>query len=92
MQDDVTEKIIAALRVKVEKAEIERVLRKPSASLEAYDYALRGKAYHNAMTKEQNARAQEMYRVGDRAGSPVCGGLCGLGLGLFQRLGHNFKS
>ena len=44
LQDDVTEKIIATLRVRVEKAEIERVLRKPTESLKAYDYALRGKS------------------------------------------------
>ncbi len=44
LQDDVTEKIIATLRVRVEKAEIERVLKKPTESLKAYDYALRGTA------------------------------------------------
>ena len=38
LQDEVTEKIIATLRVRVEKAEIERVLRKPTESLKAYDY------------------------------------------------------
>ena len=84
LQDDVTEKIIATLRVKVEKAEIERVLRKPSASLEAYDYALRGRAYLNAGTKEQNAHAQEMFKVAIELDPDFAGAYVGLGWACFH--------
>ena len=88
LQDDVAEKIIAALRVKVEKAEIERVLRKPSASLEAYDYALRGRAHLNAMTTEQNAQAQELFRVAIELDPGFAGAYVGLGWACFNAWAH----
>ena len=84
LQDEVTEKIIATLRVKVEKAEIERVLRKPTENLKAYDYALRGRAYMHEMTKEQNARAQEMFRVAIDLDPRYAGAYAGLGWVYFQ--------
>jgi adenylate cyclase len=79
LQDDVTEKIIATLRVKMENTEIERVLRKPTESLKAYDYALRGKAYLRDMTEEQNARAQEMFNVAIELDPGFAGAYVGLG-------------
>jgi adenylate cyclase len=90
LQDDVTEKIIAALRVKVEKAEIERVLRKPSESLEAYDYALRGRAYVYATTKEQNARAQECFKVAIDLDPRFAGAYVGLGWACFNNWVHRW--
>jgi adenylate cyclase len=42
LQDQVTSSIVNAIAPKVEKAEIERALRKPTDSLDAYDYYLRG--------------------------------------------------
>ncbi len=84
LQDDVTEKIVAALRVKVEKAEIERVLRKPSESLEAYDYALRGRAYLYPVSKEQNRRAQEMFRKAVDLDPSFAGAYVGLGWAHFN--------
>ena len=84
LQDDVTENIIATLRVRVEKAEIERVLRKPTGSLKAYDYALRGKAYEYDMTREKNALAQEMYRAAIELDPGFAGAYVGLGWATFH--------
>jgi adenylate cyclase len=84
LQDDVTEKIIATLRVRVEKAEIERVLRKPTESLKAYDYALRGRAYDLDMTEEQNARAQEMFKEAIELDPGFAGAYVGLGWAYFH--------
>jgi adenylate cyclase len=61
LQDEVTEKIILALRVKTEKAEIDRVMHKTTENLNAYDWALRGRAYEHRETKEAFAQAREMY-------------------------------
>jgi len=44
LQDQVTEKVVAAIAPKLEQAEIERAKRKPTESLHAYDYYLRGRA------------------------------------------------
>jgi adenylate cyclase len=84
LQDEVTGKIITTLRVKVEKAEIERVLRKPTESLKAYDYALRGKAHVYAVTKEENARAQEMFRLATELDPDFAAAYAGLGWANFQ--------
>ena len=61
LQDEVTEKIILALRVKMEKAEIDRVMHKSTENLNAYDCALRGRAYVHRQTKEAIVQAREMY-------------------------------
>ncbi len=88
LQDDVTEKIIATLRVRVEKAEVERVLRKPTESLKAYDYALRGRAYLYDMTKEQNALAQEMFKVAIELDPRFALAYVGLGWAYFHAWAH----
>ena len=42
LQDQVTASVVGAIGPKLEQAEIERAKRKPTASLDAYDYYLRG--------------------------------------------------
>ncbi len=44
LQDRITGRVVSALMANLEQAEIERARRKPTASLEAYDYCLRAKA------------------------------------------------
>ena len=44
LQDKVTAKVVGAIAPKLERAEIERSKRKPTGSLDAYDYYLRGLA------------------------------------------------
>jgi TolB-like protein len=91
LQDEVTEKIIATLRVRVEKAEIERVLRKPTESLKAYDYWLRGRAYAYYMTKEQNFRAQEMFKAAIELDPGFAGAYVGLGWAYFHAWAHRWN-
>jgi adenylate cyclase len=61
LQDEVTQKIVTALVVKLTKDEQERLVRKGTDSLEAYDYTLRGMNYFFRFTKEANARARQMF-------------------------------
>ena len=42
LQDDVTASVVSAMGPKLEQAEIERAKRKPTGSLDSYDYLLRG--------------------------------------------------
>ena len=46
LQDQVTARVIGAIAPEIEKAEIERARRKPTASLDAYDYYLRLSLIH----------------------------------------------
>jgi adenylate cyclase len=61
LQDEVTQKIVTALVVKLTEDEQERLVRKGTDSLEAYDYTLRGMNYFFRFTKEANARARQMF-------------------------------
>ena len=52
LQDQVAASVVGAIALKMEQAEIERVRRKPTANLEAYDYYLRGMARIVQVTKD----------------------------------------
>ena len=52
LQDRVTARVVNAIAPKVEQAEIERAKRKPTESLDAYDYYLRGIASVYRWTRE----------------------------------------
>jgi adenylate cyclase len=57
VQSEVTQSIVALLTRRLEDADLERVIRKQTASLVAYDYVLRVKHHHHRVTKEDNAQA-----------------------------------
>jgi len=61
LQDRVTAGVVGAILPKLEEAEIERSRRKPTKSLDAYDYYLRGMAAFHAFSKENNAAALEFF-------------------------------
>ena len=52
LQDQVTEAVVGAIAPQLERAEIERAMRKPTESLDAYDYYLRGMANVHRGTRE----------------------------------------
>src|SRR5215510_1279716 len=65
LQDEIREKIVFALKVKLTPEEQERFKRAPTNSLDAYDYYLRGvefflRAQHETK-KEANVQARQMY-------------------------------
>ena len=64
IQDEVTAAIVATLPGRVEAAGHERVKRKPTDNLAAYECVLAGKVLHHRSTREDNAEAQ---RVLERA-------------------------
>jgi TolB-like protein len=61
LQDRVTANVVGAIAPKLEQAEIERIKQKPTASLDAYDYFLRGMANVHLWTKDANAEALKMF-------------------------------
>jgi tetratricopeptide (TPR) repeat protein len=64
LQDQVTGKVLSAIQPRLEQAELERSRRKPTVSLDAYDYYLRGLAEVNRWTQEGNRAAlKHFYRA-----------------------------
>jgi TolB-like protein len=64
LQDQVTSRVAGAIAPRLEAAEIERVKRKPTASLDAYDHFLRGMAGLHRWTREGNEEAlSQFYRA-----------------------------
>ncbi|RWK92234.1 MAG: adenylate cyclase [Mesorhizobium sp.] len=55
LQDQIASSIVGAITPKVEEAEIERAKRKPTESLDAYDYYLRGLAVFDRTVNDQAA-------------------------------------
>jgi adenylate cyclase len=64
IQDEVTAAIVATLPGRVEAASHDRVKRKPTDNLAAYECVLAGKVLHHRSTRDDNAEAQ---RVLERA-------------------------
>ena len=67
LQDQIAESVIGAIAPQLEQAEIERAKRKPTASLDAYDYFLRGMASYYAGGKESVREGLQLFFEGYRA-------------------------
>lgn len=83
VQDEVRQKIMTALKVKLTPDEQERFQRAPTDNLEAYDYYLRGlesflRAQHETK-KEANAQARQMYEKALELDPQYAGAYAGLG-------------
>ena len=61
LQDQVTTSVVAAIAPKLELAEIERAKRKPTESLDAYDYFLRATANFHQGTKDSVNEALRLF-------------------------------
>ena len=61
LQDQVTTSVIGAIAPQLEHAEIERAKRKPTDSLDAYDYFLRGMANYYGRTREAINEALPLF-------------------------------
>jgi TolB-like protein len=61
LQDQVTMSVVGAIVPRLEQAEIERAKRKPTESLDAYDYFLRGMAALHEGTRDANNEARRLF-------------------------------
>jgi TolB-like protein len=61
LQDQITESVVGAIAPQLERAEIERAKRKPTESLDAYDYYLRGMAKLHSGSREAIEQALPMF-------------------------------
>jgi TolB-like protein/Tfp pilus assembly protein PilF len=61
LQDEIASSVVGVLAQKLEQAEIERARHKPTESLDAYDYYLRGMARFYRRTKDANDEALRLF-------------------------------
>jgi TolB-like protein len=61
LQDQIVTRVVGALAPQLEKAEIERARQNATGDLAAYDLYLRGLAHWNRWTKEDNAKALQLF-------------------------------
>ncbi|MBI3301503.1 MAG: adenylate/guanylate cyclase domain-containing protein, partial [Deltaproteobacteria bacterium] len=61
LQDEVIQKIVTALAVKLTAGEQVHLRRFPTDNLEAYDHFLRGIEYYHRFRKEANVQARQMF-------------------------------
>jgi adenylate cyclase len=62
LQDEVTQKIVNALAVKLTKEDQKRLVHKGTDNLDAHNYFLRGLDYLYRYTKEGNTQARNMFK------------------------------
>jgi adenylate cyclase len=62
LQDRVTASVVGAIEPRLQRAEIERAGRKPTESLDAYDYFLRGMASFHLFTRDSLVEARRLYQ------------------------------
>ena len=90
VQDDIVQSIVGALAVKVAEVERERVMRKDTDSLEAYDYVLRGRAYLSRITRSDNLEARKMFKRAIELDPNYAAAYVGLGWTYRVAVGHGW--
>jgi TolB-like protein len=61
LQDHVASSVVGAIAPKLQREEMKRAARKPTKSLDAYDYYLRGLASARRWTKDANSEALQLF-------------------------------
>jgi TolB-like protein/Flp pilus assembly protein TadD len=61
LQDQVTARVVGAIEPRLQRAEIERAGRKPTESLDAYDYFLRGMASFHLLNRDSLLEAARLF-------------------------------
>ena len=62
VQEDIARRVVSAAAVKLTRFERDRALAKPTESLDAYEYVLRGRENFSRATRDSNAEAQAMFQ------------------------------
>ena len=62
VQDEITRRVASALASKLSQIEEKKALAKPPRVLQAYDYVLRGRAFHARESRRANREARRMFQ------------------------------
>ncbi len=61
LQDDIARQVVGALAVRLTRLEQDRVFRKPTEKLDAYDYVLRGRHHLRRVERSANLEARALF-------------------------------
>ena len=86
LQDQVAASVVGAIAPSLTQAEMERAKRKPTNSLDAYDYYLRGLAAHWQFTKDGTDQAVGLYEQAIALDPQFAPAYAGLAHGLNTRI------
>jgi adenylate cyclase len=84
LQDEVTQKIVFALKIQLTSEEQVRFRQAPTDNLDAYDSFLRGQAYMWRFTQEANNQARQMFERAIELDPQYAGAYAGLSLAHLQ--------
>jgi TolB-like protein len=62
VQDDIARRVVGAAAVRLTRFERDRALAKPTESLAAYEYVLRGREHLSRATRDSSDEAQDMFQ------------------------------
>ena len=86
IQSDIAQKIASALKTKLTPAEKERIEKKPTKDIKAYEYYVKGREYYVRYKKEENEQAIELYKKAIELDPDYALAHAGLGDAYFQRV------
>ena len=84
VQEDIARRVVGAAAVKLTRFERERALAKPTESLAAYEYVLRGRETFSHATRESNHEAQDMFQRAIDLDPSYAAAYAALGLSLVE--------
>jgi adenylate cyclase len=84
VQEDIARRVVGAAAVKLTRFERERALDKPTSSLAAYEYVLRGREVFSHATRESKHEAQEMFQRAIDLDPSYAGAYAALGLSFIE--------
>jgi eukaryotic-like serine/threonine-protein kinase len=85
IQSDIAQQIAAALKAKLTPAEKERIEKKPTKDIRAYEFYVKGREYYLRYKKEDNEQAIELYNKAIELDPDYALAHAGLGDAYFQR-------
>src|SRR6266436_3099630 len=86
VQDDIARRVVGVAAVKLTHFERDRVLAKPTASLAAYEFVLRGRGFFSHATHDSNDEAQDMFQRAIDLDPSYAAAYAELGLSLIERV------
>ena len=84
VQQNIARRVVGAAAVKLTRFERDRVLAKPTASLAAYEYVLRGREHFSRTTRDSNEEAQDMFQRAIDLDPSYAAAYAELGLSLIE--------
>jgi class 3 adenylate cyclase/TolB-like protein/Flp pilus assembly protein TadD len=84
VQDDIARRVVGAAAITLTRFERERALARPTGSLAAYEYVLRGREYFSHATRSGSDQAQDMFQRAIDLDPSYAAAYAELGLSLIE--------